>query len=91
MDAPGVGGGLQVPVHLLPDVLPLREDLGQVPGPKDVPEGGHHDDDVPDDLPEGGGGEEPRGSVVVVIVANGAEWVGHLTRKQYTPLLGESM
>ena len=40
----------------LGDGLPVGEDLGQVPGAQDVP--------------QGGGGQQPGGPVVVVIVAN---------------------
>ena len=38
MDSPGVRGQLQAVVHRLRDVLPVREDLRQVPGAEDVPE-----------------------------------------------------
>ena len=38
MDSPGVSGQLQAVVHRLRDVLPVREDLRQVPGAEDVPE-----------------------------------------------------
>ena len=51
-------------VHGVSDGLSVREDLRQVPGAQDVP--------------QGGGSQQPRRPVVVVIVADCAQWVGNL-------------
>ena len=67
VDAPGVGGLLQAVVHRVGDGLPVREDLREVPGAEDVP--------------QGGGGQQSGGPVVVVIVTDGAQWVGDLNKQ----------
>ena len=64
---PGVGGLLQAVVHGVRDGLSVREDLWEVPGAEDVP--------------EGGGGQQPGGPVVVVVVADGAQRVGDLNKQ----------
>ena len=47
--------------------VPVCQDVPEVPGAEDVP--------------EGGGGQQPGRPVVVVIVAHGAQRVGHLRMK----------
>ena len=47
--------------------LPVSQDVAEIPGSEDVP--------------EGGGGQKPGGPVVVVIVADGAQWVGDLSKQ----------
>ena len=56
-------------VDALGDGLSVWEDLGQVPGAQDVP--------------QGGGGQKPRGPVIVVIVTNRTQRVGDLEKMIY--------
>ena len=67
VDAPGVGRLLQAVVHRVGNGLPVREDLREVPGAQDVP--------------QGGGGQQPGRPVVVVIVADSTQWVGDLNKQ----------
>ena len=48
-------------LHLLSYGLSVREDVSEVPGAKDVP--------------QGGGGQQPGGPAVVVHVGHGTDWI----------------